>query len=216
MQTRGGDGLGINPCLCISLQAVSIDVSRAAPLPICPGSSLLEGQQWVKMNSWSRQNPLQMCADEPGDLSPACDSSTSNRVLLLCPIISCFLNLELSLFLFPECSRHLNHLLRGFDPAIGDVLWSNPQKSWGNGMGRGHSATLILHINITTYDLHFPFTFEGPTNQHKATVEEVEKVHFGNIINGTGRLVGRCMRPGGDGTKGDPMSSWGMYLLTLE
>lgn len=100
MQTRGGDGLGINPCLCISLQAVSIDVSRAAPLPICPGSSLLEGQQWVKMNSWRRQNLLQMCADEPGDLSPACDSSTSNRVLLLCPIISCFLNLELSLFFF--------------------------------------------------------------------------------------------------------------------
>lgn len=104
MQTRGGDGLGINPCLCISLQAVSIDVSGAVLLPICPGSSPLEGQQRVKINSWRRQNRLQMCADEPGDLSPACDSNTSNCVLQcgvpLCPFISCFLNLELSLFFF--------------------------------------------------------------------------------------------------------------------
>lgn len=93
----------------------------------------------------------------------------------LCLCISCFLNLELSLF--PECCRKIPCLLRGFDPAIGDVLWSNPQNTWGNEVTRGHSATLILHINIITYDLHFPFTFECPVNWHKATVEEVERVH---------------------------------------
>lgn len=80
----------------------------------------------------------------------------------------------------------------------------NPQKTWGNGMRRGHSAILILHINIIIYDFHFPFTFEGPMNRHKATVEEVEGC---TIINGVEGLMGWCTKPGGNGTKGDSMSS---------
>lgn len=131
----------------------------------------------------------------------------------LCLCISCFLNLELSLFFIPSAAGKYPvcyvALIQQSEMCSGVILRIPGVMRWREDTVPHWYYILTLLRMISTFLLHLSV-------QWTDTKQQLKKKKGCTIIDGVEGLMGWCTRPGGNGAKGDSMSSWAIYLLILE